>query len=44
MRKELIEFAKTVCDETLLEEIQKYVQDIDELRYVFKMAKQNSKK
>ena len=41
MRKELVEYAKTVYMDTPLDEIQKHVQDMDEFRYVFNMAQKN---
>ena len=44
MRKELIEYAKTVYMDTPLDEIQKHVQDMDEFRYVFSMAQKNGRK
>lgn len=44
MRKELIEYAKTVYMDTPLEEIQKHVRDMDEFRYVFNMAQKNGRK
>lgn len=44
MRKELVEYAKTVYMDTPLDEIQKHVQDMDELRYVFKEAQKNGNK
>lgn len=44
MRKELIEYAKTVYMDTPLDEIQKHVRDMDEFRYVFNMAQKNGRK
>ena len=44
MRKELVEYAKTVYMDTPLDEIQKHVQDMDEFRYVFNMAQKNGRK
>ena len=44
MRKELVEYAKTVYMDTPLDEIQKHVQDMDEFRYVFSMAQKNGSK
>ena len=44
MRKELIEYAKTVYMDTPLGEIQKHVRNMDELRYVFKEAQKNGRK
>ena len=44
MRKELVEYAKTVCMDTPLDEIQKHVRDMDEFRYVFSMAQKNEDK
>jgi hypothetical protein len=44
MRKELIEYAKTVYMDTPLDEIQKHVKDMDEFRYVFSMAQKNGRK
>ena len=38
MRKELVEYAKTVKSDTLLSDIQKHVENMDELRYVFRVA------
>ena len=38
MRKELVEYAKTVKSDTLLSDIQKHVENMDELRYVFQVA------
>ena len=38
MRKELVEYAKTVKSDTLLSDIQKHVENVDELRYVFRVA------
>lgn len=38
MRKELVEYAKTVKSDTLLSDIQKHVENMDELRYVFLVA------
>lgn len=44
MRKELVEYAKTVYMDTPLDEIQNHVQNMDELRYVFSMAQKNGRK
>ena len=44
MRKELVEYAKTVYLDTPLDEIQKHVRDMDEFRYVFNMAQKNGRK
>ena len=44
MRKELVEYAKTVCLDTPLDEIQKHVEDMDELRYVFSEAAKNGRR
>jgi hypothetical protein len=44
MRKELVEYAKTVYMDTPLDEIQKHVRDMDEFRYVFNMAQKNRRK
>ena len=41
MRKELIEYAKTVSLDTTLDEIREHVRDMDEFRYVFSMAQKN---
>lgn len=41
MRRELVEYAKTVYMDTPLDEIQKHVRDMDEFRYVFNMAQKN---
>lgn len=38
MRKEVVEYAKTVKLDTLLSDIQKHVENMDELRYVFSVA------
>ena len=38
MRKEVVEYAKTVKSDTLLSDIQKHVENMDELRYVFRVA------
>lgn len=38
MRKEVVEYAKTVKSDTLLSDIQKHVENMDELRYVFSVA------
>ena len=44
MRKELVEYAKTVYMDTPLDEIQKHVRNLDEFRYVFNMAQKNGRK
>lgn len=44
MRKELIEYAKTVYLDTPLDEIREHVEDMDEFRYVFSMAQKNGRK
>lgn len=44
MRKELVEYAKTVYMDTPLDEIQKHVRNLDEFKYVFNMAQKNSRK
>ena len=44
MRKELVEYAKTVYMDTPLDEIQKHVQDMDEFRYVFNEAIKRGRK
>ena len=44
MRKELVEYAKTVYMDTPQDEIQKHVRDMDEFRYVFNMAQKNGRK
>ena len=44
MRKELIEYAKTVYLDTPLDEIREHVENMDELRYVFSMAQKNGRK
>ena len=41
MRKELVEYAKTVYIDTPLDEIRGHVEDMDELRYVFSMSQKN---
>ena len=43
MRKELVEYAKTVKSDTLLSDIQKHVENMDELRYVFRVANSRGK-
>lgn len=43
MRKEVVEYAKTVNSNTLLSDIQKHVENMDELRYVFRVAYVNGK-
>ncbi len=43
MRKELVEYAKTVYMDTPLTEIQKHVRDMDELRYVMQQAQKNGR-
>ena len=44
MRKELIEYAKTVYLDTPLDEIREHVENMDEFRYVFSMAQKNGRK
>ena len=44
MRKELVEYAKTVYMDTPLDEIREHVRDMDEFRYVFNMAQKNGRK
>jgi hypothetical protein len=44
MRKELVEYAKTVYMDTPLDEIREHVENMDELRYVFSMAQKNGRK
>lgn len=44
MRKELVEYAKTVYLDTPLDEIREHVRDMDEFRYVFNMAKKNGRR
>lgn len=44
MRKELIEYAKTVYMDTPLDEIREHVENMDEFRYVFSMAQKNGRK
>ncbi len=44
MRKELIEYAKTVYLDTPLDEIREHVENMDEFRYVFNMAQKNGRK
>ena len=43
MRKEVVEYAKTVKSDTLLSDIQKHVENMDELRYVFRVANSRGK-
>ena len=43
MRKELVEYAKTVKSDTLLSDIQKHVENMDELKYVFRVANSRGK-
>lgn len=44
MRKELVEYAKTVYLDTPLDEIREHVENMDEFRYVFNMAQKNGRK
>jgi shikimate kinase len=44
MRKELVEYAKTVYLDTPLDEIREHVEDMEELRYVFKEAAKNGRR
>lgn len=44
MRKELVEYAKTVYMDTPLDEIREHVRDMDEFRYVFNEAQKNGRK
>ena len=44
MRKELVEYAKTVYMDTPLDEIKNHVESMDELRYVFSIAQKNGRK
>ena len=44
MRKELVEYAKTVYLDTPLDEIGEHVRDMDEFKYVFNEAQKNGRK